>query len=104
MNAEQLRAAAEPRCPGLGIATVYRAIETGLEEGWLQPVDLPGSDGRFVERVKPHHHHFVCRACGNVYDLDGCPGNFRALLPRGFRLERHDVTLYGTCRTCGEAA
>jgi Fur family ferric uptake transcriptional regulator len=35
-----------------------------------------------------------------VFEIHGCPGDLRELTPEGFRLESHDVTLYGQCAQC----
>jgi Fur family ferric uptake transcriptional regulator len=35
-----------------------------------------------------------------VFEVEGCPGNLRSVVPSGFRLERHEVVLYGVCRAC----
>lgn len=86
--------------PNLGIATVYRTIRRLVEEGRIIPVSLPGDPPRYETAGKGHHHHFHCRACDRVFEVDGCPGNLRSLLPAGFHLESHDVVLYGLCRRC----
>ncbi|MEX0653775.1 MAG: transcriptional repressor [Phycisphaeraceae bacterium] len=87
---------------GLGMATVYRTVKAGVDEGWLKPVELPGSATRYELAGKEHHHHFACRACGSVFEVDGCPGNLTHLTPHGFKLESHDVVLYGLCRQCND--
>lgn len=94
--------AAQPDVPTLGIATVYRTLKALVGEGWLVPVDLPGEAARYELAGKKHHHHFVCDACDRVYEVEGCPGNLRAVVPPGFRLDRHEVVLYGTCEDCVE--
>lgn len=86
----------------LGIATVYRTLKGLVEEGWLVPVELPGEPARYERAGKRHHHHFVCDECDRVYEVDGCPGNLRAVVPPGFRLARHEVVLYGVCEECVE--
>lgn len=88
------------KSPGLGIATVYRTVKQGVDEGWLAPVDLPGEPRRYEIAGKQHHHHFHCRNCGRVFEVDGCPGNLRPLTPAGFTLEDHEVILYGLCDRC----
>ncbi len=93
-------AAARLEVPGLGIATVYRNIRQLVEEGWLEEVPLPGAPNRYEIAGKHHHHHFRCRSCDRVYEVDACPPDLRALLPTGFRLESHDITLIGRCATC----
>lgn len=87
---------------GLGIATVYRTIKAMVEEGLLVPVELPGEPPRYETDGKDHHHHFRCMKCDRVFDLPGCPGPFRSMVPRSFRLERHDLTLYGRCAACAK--
>lgn len=86
--------------PGLGIATVYRTLKTWVEEGGLTQVDLPGEPPRYEVTGKQHHHHFHCRSCDRVYELQGCPEGLRALTPPGFSLEAHEVVLYGRCAEC----
>jgi Fur family ferric uptake transcriptional regulator len=100
---EVLDAAQEYR-PGLGIATVYRTPKALTEEGWLTPVELPGEPQRYEIAGKGHHHHFRCRGCDRVFEIDGCLTNLKQLVPRGFRIDRHEVVLYGTCRTCVKTA
>lgn len=92
--------AAAARCPGLGLATVYRHIRRLVERGWLRPVDLPGGPSRYELHGKDHHHHFHCRACDRVYEVEDCPGRLGELAPDGFRPEAHEIILYGLCRTC----
>lgn len=84
----------------LGIATVYRTINSLVESGWLVPVELPGEPPRYERSGAAHHHHFRCRLCSRVFEIHGCPGDLRELTPSGFRLESHEVVLYGLCSTC----
>jgi len=84
----------------LGIATVYRAISSLVDSGWLVPVELPGEPPRYERSGSAHHHHFRCRGCARVFEIHGCPGDLRDLAPTGFRLERHEVVLYGLCARC----
>ena len=85
---------------GLGIATVYRTINSLVEAGWLVPVELPGESPRYERSGAEHHHHFRCRECTRVFEIDGCPGDFAALAPKGFQLEAHEIVLYGRCAQC----
>lgn len=85
---------------GLGQATVYRAIKAFIDEGWLIPVELPGEPARYELADKGHHHHFRCRTCGSVFDLVGCVKGLEKLLPKGFKLEDHEILLYGLCDSC----
>lgn len=92
--------AAQSVVPGLGVATVYRTVKSLRDEGVLQQVDLPGDAPRYEWFDKAHHHHFHCRSCQRVYEVDACPGDLRHLAPAGFALESHEVILYGRCASC----
>jgi len=93
---------AQAQSPGLGIATVYRTLKSGVEGGWLQPVELPGEPPRYEPTGKRHHHHFHCRRCDRVYEIEGCPDDLRNLTPPGFALEAHEIVLYGRCAGCSQ--
>jgi Fur family ferric uptake transcriptional regulator len=88
------------RVSGLGMATVYRALRAMLDEGRVVHVKLPGQPDRYEMAGKGHHHHFSCRSCGRVFELEGCPGEMSGLLPPGFRADAHEVVLYGRCASC----
>ncbi len=92
--------AAQAKAPGLGIATVYRTIHTMMTEGTLVTVDIPGEAPRYETAGKEHHHHFQCRECDDIFDIQGCPPDIQKLTPKGFRLEGHQVVLYGVCPPC----
>jgi len=98
---EILEAARGGGVAGLGIATVYRTLKLLISEGVVAAVTLSGDSPRYEVMRTGHHHHFQCRTCRRVFDMDGCPGDLRRLAPRGFRVEHHEVTLYGRCRDCG---
>lgn len=99
MTPEEILLLAREGIPKLGIATVYRALRALQDEDWLVAVELPGESPRY-EINKDHHHHFHCRACGRVFDLEGCPTGLKALSPPGFTLEDHALVLYGRCDEC----
>lgn len=92
---------AQTDLPKLGIATVYRTINAMVDEGWLVPVELPGEPPRYEQSGKAHHHHFSCRQCSQVFEVDGCGWSpTTSHLPAGFRVESHEIVLYGVCATC----
>ncbi len=92
--------AAKETVPALGIATVYRNLKMLQDEGEVVAVELPGDGVRYEMSGLHHHHHFSCSACGRVFDVEGCPGNLDRLVPAGFKLERHEVLMFGRCAEC----
>jgi Fur family ferric uptake transcriptional regulator len=97
---QEVLEAAATAAPGLSIATVYRNLRTLVEEGLLRPVVLPAENMRYEVAGIGHHHHFQCRKCQRVFEVQACPGNLASLAPAGFTVEDHDLTLYGLCRDC----
>jgi len=91
---------AQQAVAGLGMATIYRNLKALVEAGEVRAVELPGEPTRFESAHLGHHHHFQCRVCEKVFDVQSCPGNLAALAPQGFIVERHELTLYGQCRAC----
>src|SRR5207253_10274572 len=61
----------EDKAPGL--TTVYRSLESLVQLGLVQAVDLGDGERRY-EVVAPgeHHHHLVCKNCGTSTHLDSC--------------------------------
>ena len=104
LDANEVLTAASAEVDNQGIATVYRTLKLGVEEGWLQPVELPNAPTRFEMAGKKHHHHFECRLCQRVFEVHGCPGNIKPLVPAGFSLEDHELILYGLCAECAAKA
>lgn len=100
LGPQEVLQAGQTYAAGIGIATVYRTLKVLVAERWLVSVALPGEPSRYEIAGKTHHHHFRCRACHRVYEIDGCLTNLQQLTPNGFCLEDHEMVLYGTCDTC----
>ncbi|MEM8874214.1 MAG: transcriptional repressor [Planctomycetota bacterium] len=88
--------------PTLGLRTVYRVVNRLLDDGVIAPVVVPGQPDRYepAEVAARHHHHFRCEQCDRVFDVDACPGGLDRMLPPGFQLTGHELTLWGRCAEC----
>lgn len=86
--------------PTLGIATVFRALKKMVSEGRATVVSLPGDSPRYERSDLAHHHHFKCSECESVFGIHACPGNLQQLVPAGFQLTDHEITLFGRCDEC----
>ncbi len=84
----------------LGIATVYRTLGELTKDGWLREVNLPGENTRYERALPVHHHFFRCTNCEKVFELLGCVPGLEGLLPAGFVMSGHDITIYGMCLDC----
>lgn len=88
---------------GIGIATVYRSVKRGVEEGQLISVELESGSIRYELANLEHHHHFLCSDCSRAFDIEGCVRNLEKLLPSGFEMTKHEILLYGRCADCRAA-
>jgi|SRR5579862_2187254 len=89
--------------PTVSQATVYRNLQELLQEGVIRTLEVAGTAVQF--EVNPDdHHHFICRKCGQVWDvylssLDVRINRRRTEL-NGFQIDRRDVQLHGVCAGC----
>ncbi|MGM9999011.1 MAG: Fur family transcriptional regulator [Candidatus Bruticola sp.] len=100
LSPQEILQVAQKHLPNLGIATVYRSVKYLTEEGVFKTVELPGEGMRYEISGKHHHHHFHCKACGKVYEIDCCIGADTHNIPSGFSVDEHVVFLYGICADC----
>ncbi|HQY33967.1 Fur family transcriptional regulator [Actinotalea sp.] len=106
-SAQQLHELLRERGQGIGLATVYRTLQTLAEQGEVDV--LRTTDGEAVYRRcarREHHHHLVCRTCGHTVEIDG-PGveSWAAQVgaSHGFDDVEHTVELSGRCAACRAA-
>lgn len=105
LSAQELHERTRSRGARVGIASVYRALESMDALGLVQRVDL--GDG--VARFEPshaggdHHHHLVCDDCGKVEPFEDPTLESaieRVADGRGYVVAAHDVVLHGACEDC----
>lgn len=101
-SAESVHARAALELPWMSKATVYNTLNSLIQAGVIQELDL-GHERRFDGRTDEPHAHLVCRVCGRIEDVDLPEGFDIAGLAdagTGFRAEHVQVKLTGTCRAC----
>ena len=100
LSAEEVYQRARTQLPELSRATVYNALSELAEAGLLGVVEGPGPR-QFDANVAPHHH-FRCRRCGTLYDIE--PQHLDLTLREpGFEVERAHALLEGVCPKCADA-
>ena len=92
------------RCPGMGLATVYRTMRLICEAGLADEIDFGDGTKRFERKDnQPHHDHLICESCGGCIELDDKEIELlqsRLAVDRGFTLTRHKMYLFGICPEC----
>lgn len=103
LTAKELHARLSRAKPRIGLATVYRTLETLRELGLVTIAAQTRAESAYLYCGGGHHHHAVCTRCGRVDDVP-CRSlpKFERLLSSGlrFRLTEHQVEFYGVCARC----
>lgn len=89
--------------PGIGRATIFRALDLFATLKLVERVDLPGGDHAYVTCEAVHHHHAICTRCGRALDVDDL--GLADVLARiggrsGFRVTSHRLEVFGLCAAC----
>lgn len=105
VTARELADLLRERGSGVGLASIYRALDLLDRLGLVQRFDV----GEGVARYEPahpggdHHHHLVCDSCGTVepFEDDALELAIHRVSGRTeFAVAAHDVTLHGECPAC----
>ena len=96
------------RGSGVGLASIYRALELLERLRLARRVDAGEGTARYepVDPAGAHHHHLVCDRCGEVaafedVDLERAIARLAEKVP--YSVNAHDVTLRGECPRCRSA-
>ena len=90
---------------GMGLATVYRALETLKKEGAVQVRMLPSGESLYT-CIQEDKHHLTCLECGKSISLDKCPvQELETQLHRlhQFKIFYHTLEFFGLCNQCQAA-
>jgi Fur family transcriptional regulator, ferric uptake regulator len=105
LGAQQIHDALRALGTPVGLASVYRILDTLTQRGLLQRLDLGDGITRFepLRIDEDHHHHLVCDDCGKVEPFadDSLESVIRKVEKRsGYAVAAHDVVLRGACTAC----
>ena len=93
----------------VGLATVYRALQSMADGGDVDAVVTDSGETlyRRCEAGEEHHHHLRCRRCGAAEEID-VPDfeswSQRVALTHGFSQIDHTVEITGLCASCTRLA
>jgi Fe2+ or Zn2+ uptake regulation protein len=101
-SAEEVLAQVSDSLPGASLPTVYSTLELFEQLGIVRRLSARGGATLYDPRRDPHHH-FVCRRCGKVEDLDAeldVSGALRRARRAGFQPDGAELVLTGLCADC----
>lgn len=104
MSAQNLHARLRAQGQNVGLATVYRTLQTMATDGDVDMVRT--GDGEAVYRrcsSGHHHHHLVCRSCRRTVEVEGPAVESwtdKVSAENGFSDVQHTLEIVGTCSDC----
>ena len=103
-TADALYTSIREEYPNISLGTVYRNLNLLVELGEIQKLTCGDGADHFDADTSPHYH-FVCRDCGQVYDLPlKTLDNINQLAQEyaDGHVDSHTIFFYGTCKNCLE--
>ena len=88
--------------PRVSLGTIYRNLRLLAEQGQILSLSCGDGYERFDGNTKPHHH-FICRHCGHVLDLEmDSFEHINTLAGANFsgHIDGHVTYFYGVCGDC----
>jgi len=104
-SAQEIHDGVREQGRAVGVASVYRILDTLALLRLVQRVDVGDGTARFepASAGSDHHHHIVCDGCGSVepfHDAGLEQALERAAARLGVAMEQHEVVLHGACGSC----
>jgi len=85
--------------PSLSKTTVYNSVEILYDHGLIQSITITGNEARY-DFKQGMHHHFLCKTCGEIIDIDvACP-RLGKMLECGHEVQEVHGYFKGICKKC----
>jgi Fur family ferric uptake transcriptional regulator len=102
-SAQDLHAMLRQRGERVGLTTVYRTLQGLADAGEVDVMRPPSGEHLYRRCSEGHHHHLVCRSCGNTVEVDGPAVEAwadRVAARHGYVDVSHTFEIFGTCPAC----
>jgi Fur family transcriptional regulator, ferric uptake regulator len=87
----------------VGLTSIYRSLDLFESLGVVFKI-INGSSVKYkLCELENHHHHIVCKACGNVVELNFCDisdWSKKVTESTGYQVVDHQLNFYGFCKSC----
>jgi Fur family ferric uptake transcriptional regulator len=100
LSIDQILEIAAKSIPDINRSTIYRNLKVLSEEGKIRSVEIPGGSIRYEIIHLTHQHYFLCDLCNRLFTIPGCPKGLIEMVPEGFKMRGHSITLNGICNEC----
>ena len=87
----------------VGLTSIYRSLDLFESLGMVFKIRNGSSVKYKLCELEDHHHHIVCKACGNVVELNFCDisdWSKKVSESTGYQVIDHQLNFYGLCKDC----
>ncbi len=87
--------------PTLSKTTVYNSLNLFEQKHIVSPLNIEPDTLRYDINTDPHMH-FICRECGEIYDIYLDIKDYIADMKEleGYNVDQCDIVLHGVCKKC----
>ena len=98
-TAEEVFFEARQQMPNIALGTVYRNLNSLVDEGLVRRITLSGTPDRF-DKTNCNHDHLVCQKCGKLKDvfLTGIADEIKN--NSGNEIISYELNAYYICDSC----
>jgi Fur family ferric uptake transcriptional regulator len=87
----------------VGLTSIYRSLDLFESMGMVFKINNGSSVKYKLCELEDHHHHIICKACGNVVELNFCDisdWSKKVSESTGYQVIDHQLNFYGLCKSC----
>ena len=100
VSAQELHRRLTDSGASVGLATVYRQLNSLAESGAVDTVRLDGQQMFRICDDDSHHHHLICSGCGKTIEIEPPDMEWMRQVARshGFKINSHTLEIFGLTR------
>ena len=96
---EMIYEALSKNIPTMSMTTIYNTLNAFIKKKLVSTVMITGTEVRY-DFVTTPHHHFLCKKCGKIIDIDiKCPVVDKKKI-YGHRIDEFHRYIKGVCKDC----
>ena len=102
VSAQQLHKQLIQHGSAIGLATVYRTLNTLVADSLADSLVNAG-ETLFRDCSKDHHHHLICNSCGIAVEIEAQQAEAwasKVAAEHGFTDVSHTIDIFGLCQKC----
>ncbi len=98
-TAQAIFEAVVSKVPTISLTTVYNTLDILVKNNIVRELTITGTETRY-DITTASHHHFLCRECGRIYDIDiPCQISEKRSV-NGHQIDEIHGYFKGICKNC----